>query len=49
MWDLVGYLSVLFVAALWAAIARRRRSMAERTRRRVDAGAEGRRVGADTG
>jgi hypothetical protein len=36
MWGLVGYLSALFVAALWAAVARRRRAMAKHTRRLAD-------------
>jgi hypothetical protein len=37
MWGLVGYLSVLFVAALWAAVARRRWAVVERTHRLADA------------
>ena len=41
MWGLVGYLSVLFVAALWAAVARKRSAMAERTRRLADAEPKG--------
>ena len=41
MWGLVGYLSVLFVAALWAAVARKCSAMAERTRRLADAEPKG--------
>jgi hypothetical protein len=41
MWGLVGYLSVVFVAALWAAVARRRRAIVERTRRLADAEPKG--------